>query len=493
TDRVFNEVLVSCNVAAPPNVGIAVQVRVGRRADRSWSPYLHVVDWGQPLPTAERVVECEQGRIEVDYFTSECRFDRVQYRIQAVAGPLPGVRAAPPARVRIDRVALCLSDTTRRVTSVPAPDAPAPPQRWQRRLPVPFRSQRAERKELAGRTCSPTSVSMVLEYRGVDRPTEEVAQRIYDVTHDIYGNWPRAVQAAYTYGVPGYLARFSDWAEVERMIAAGQPLIISIRVEPGELRGAPYESTAGHLLVLCGFDRDGNVAVNDPAARTPADGLLNYARSDLERVWMEAKGGTAYVLLPVADESTSQPPPPADADEPLVDLTTIDPRIVIDIPYASDDNFTKQRLYPVARCLLRRSVARRLSAVQDRLVRQGLGLKVFDGYRPLSVQRKMWAIVPDSRYVADPAKGSRHNRGAAVDATLVDATGRELEMPTGYDDFTPAAHRDYTGGSELSRRNRGLLEAAMTAEGFTGIATEWWHFDAPGWDRYPLADVPLTD
>ncbi|MCP4248373.1 MAG: DUF1460 domain-containing protein [bacterium] len=495
TDHAFNEVLVSCNVAAPPNVGVAVEVRVGRRADRSWSPYLHVVDWGRPLPASERVVECEQGHIEVDYFTSDRRFDRVQYRIQAVSGSLPGVRAAPPARARIDRVAVCLTDTTRRVTSLPAPEAPvsAEPERWQRRLPVPFRSQRVERKELAGRTCSPTSVAMVLDYRGVTRPTEEVAQRIYDSTYEIYGNWPRAVQTAYTYGVPGYLARFSDWTDVERMIAAGQPLVISIVAEPGELRGAPYKSTDGHLLVLNGFDGDGTVAVNDPAARTPADGLIHYARGDLERVWMQAKGGTAYVLLPVPDESTSLSPGTGTADEPLVDLTTIDPRIVIDVPYASADNFAKQQLYPVARCLLRRSVALRLSRVQDRLVRQGLGLKVFDGYRPLSVQRKMWAIVPDSRYVADPAKGSRHNRGAAVDATLVDASGRELEMPTGYDDFTPVAHRDYTGGTELSRRNRGLLEAAMAVEGFTGIATEWWHFDAPGWDRYPLEDVPLGD
>ncbi|MHC4234599.1 MAG: D-alanyl-D-alanine dipeptidase, partial [Planctomycetota bacterium] len=177
----------------------------------------------------------------------------------------------------------------------------------------------------------------------------------------------------------------------------------------------------------------------------------------------------------------------------LVDVSLIDPRILIDLRYATADNFTGQQLYPVARCLLRESVARRLQRVQDRLVRRGLGLKIYDGYRPLSVQRKLWEIVPDPKYVADPAKGSRHNRGAAVDVTLVDFTGRDLEMPTGYDDFSPAAHRDYSGGTKASRQNRQILTDAMEAEGFRGLADEWWHFDAPGWEGYPLLDVPLTD
>ncbi len=93
--------------------------------------------------------------------------------------------------------------------------------------------------------------------------------------------------------------------------------------------------------------------------------------------------------------------------------------------------------------------------------------------------------------VADPAKGSRHNRGAAVDVTLIDPLGGELEMPTPYDNFTDAARRDYDGGSEVSRHNRRMLREAMTAEGFTDLESEWWHFDAPNWEAYPIADVAM--
>ncbi|RMF72419.1 MAG: hypothetical protein D6744_16875 [Planctomycetota bacterium] len=123
----------------------------------------------------------------------------------------------------------------------------------------------------------------------------------------MYGNWPRNVQAAYEFGVPGYLRRFSQWSEVEATIAAGQPLIISIRVgEPGALHGAPYETTAGHLIVLTGFAENGDVWVNDPAGATPAEGVLRYSRADLEKAWMRGSGGLAYVLLR-ADRAVSSP------------------------------------------------------------------------------------------------------------------------------------------------------------------------------------------
>ncbi len=180
-------------------------------------------------------------------------------------------------------------------------------------------------------------------------------------------------------------------------------------------------------------------------------------------------------------------------DEPLVDVTSIEPRLRVDIRYATENNFMHRTLYPAARCLLRESVARRLARVQDDLAREGLGLKVYDGYRPLSVQKLMWEVMPDERYVANPANGSRHNRGAAVDVTLVDAAGRELQMPSAYDEFSERAHRDYRGGSAAARANRDRLIRAMHRRGFRVLDTEWWHFDAPGWRRYPLLDIPLTD
>ncbi|MFN8644953.1 MAG: M15 family metallopeptidase [Candidatus Binatia bacterium] len=142
-----------------------------------------------------------------------------------------------------------------------------------------------------------------------------------------------------------------------------------------------------------------------------------------------------------------------------------------------------------ARCCCARRAAERLLAPAGG-GGAGLGLKVFDCYRPLSVQRAMWTVF-DERYVADPAKGSRHNRGAAVDLTLVDANGRELPMPTGFDDFSARAHRDYDDLPPAVLANRAQLERLMTDAGFTGLLIEWWHFDADGWERFDVLDVPL--
>jgi D-alanyl-D-alanine dipeptidase len=177
----------------------------------------------------------------------------------------------------------------------------------------------------------------------------------------------------------------------------------------------------------------------------------------------------------------------------LVDVLKLDPTFVLDVRYATPNNFTRRTLYPVARCLLHAAVAERLVRVHERLRSGGLRLKLFDCYRPLSIQRELWALVPDERYVADPAKGSRHNRAAAVDLTLADSTGAELPMPTEYDDFTPRAHRDYASASHEQTANRERLEEAMQAEGFIGLPTEWWHFDSPDWKEYAILDVPLSE
>lgn len=175
----------------------------------------------------------------------------------------------------------------------------------------------------------------------------------------------------------------------------------------------------------------------------------------------------------------------------LVDATTLIPRLQLDIRYATTANFTHQRLYAHARCLLHDDVAKRLADVQRELRARGLGLVAYDCYRPLSVQKKMWALVPDERYVSDPAKGSRHNRGAAVDIALVDKRGRALPMPSAYDEFSERAHRDFTGGTDAERANRALLQEVMQRHGFVGLPTEWWHFDAAEWQTYPIADEPL--
>lgn len=177
----------------------------------------------------------------------------------------------------------------------------------------------------------------------------------------------------------------------------------------------------------------------------------------------------------------------------LVDVTKLDFSIRLDIRYATPNNFTKKTVYPVAKCLLRKPVALALTRVESALRIQDLGLKVFDCYRPFSVQQTFWDLVPDERYVADPKKGSRHNRGAAVDLTLVEArSGKSVEMPSEYDDFSVRAHRNSKRMSKTARRNMKILEKAMVKEGFIPFDTEWWHFDYQGWEKYDLLDIPFS-
>ncbi|MBK9119213.1 MAG: DUF1460 domain-containing protein [Phycisphaerales bacterium] len=291
----FNEALLSWNLTVPEGAQVAIEIRVGWHYDDSWSPYLHVGFAGaEPPDLSAAVFAYRGGKIDVDYFVSPERYDRVQYRLRALA---PTATA-----VRVERMDLTLSDTTGLPLATPRPGSLSPhftlpPGDARGRLPVPFHNQRTEREELFGRLCSPASVSMVLAYRGVDSSTLRVAQAVYDPVHDIYGNWPRQVQAAWELGVPGYLTRIADWATVEHYLASDQPLIASIRVErEGQLRNAPYGAIGGHLIVLTGFDAEGGVYVNDSGRSDPEVGQRVYLRTDLEDVWMRGSGGVTYIL-----------------------------------------------------------------------------------------------------------------------------------------------------------------------------------------------------
>ncbi|OLN24673.1 Beta-hexosaminidase [Desulfovibrio sp. DV] len=211
--------------------------------------------------------------------------------------------------------------------------------------------------------------------------------------------------------------------------------------------------------------------------------------------WMLAAFLAAAALSPAVPAMAQATP----AEAGLVDITAVAPDIRLDIRYATPDNFTHVAVYPAPRCYLRADVAKRLATVQADLKAQGLGLKVYDCYRPFSIQKKFWALVPNEDWVAKPVdkdgkpvSGSKHNRGAAVDLTLVDAAGKELPMPSGFDDFTDKARRDYTGGDPAARANSKRLETAMAKAGFDPLPSEWWHFDGPGWQGYELLDVPFN-
>lgn len=185
-------------------------------------------------------------------------------------------------------------------------------------------------------------------------------------------------------------------------------------------------------------------------------------------------------------------------DYDLVEVIQLDPTIVLDIRYATPDNFTGKTVYPSSRCFLRRATAEKLCLVQKELREMGLGLKIFDGYRPFSVQEIFWKVCPDDRYVGRPVRdrhgrpvaGSKHNRGAAVDLTLIDlTTGQELVMPSGFDDLSERANRNYARMAPLAAKNCKKLEDIMVKYGFEPLPTEWWHFDLTGWRAFDLLDI----
>jgi hypothetical protein len=275
-------VLASCNASVPAGSGLALEVRVARSAESEWSPWLHLFEWGDVPAGHERRLASDGARVDVDYLVLDAPVRRVQYRLHAFG-----------AGVAVERVALCTSAPggATPATPRPAPRVAAAP------LDVPQRSQRSAPAELAPRICSPTSLAMVLEHHGSAHATVDVARLAFDPRHDLYGNWPRAVQTAHVLGRDALLVRFDDWDAVATVVGSGLPVIASIGVRAGQLDGAPYDSTSGHLVVLCGFDGAGDVVVNDPAAAPPEPVRRVYRREQFERVWMD-RGGTAYVLFP---------------------------------------------------------------------------------------------------------------------------------------------------------------------------------------------------
>ena len=184
---------------------------------------------------------------------------------------------------------------------------------------------------------------------------------------------------------------------------------------------------------------------------------------------------------------------PALAADPLVDVRTAVPDVVLDVRYATPRNFLGKPAYLKPEAFLRRSTAAKLSKAAAALRARGRRLVIFDAYRPLSVQRLLWAAKPDRRFVADPARGSAHNRGGAVDAGLADASGRPLPMPSDFDEFGPRAAHGAPGVAPEAAANAAELKAAMEQAGFKPLAEEWWHYEDPAAKNWPLLDVPFGE
>jgi zinc D-Ala-D-Ala dipeptidase len=206
-----------------------------------------------------------------------------------------------------------------------------------------------------------------------------------------------------------------------------------------------------------------------------------------------------WLIFAAAPLAEGQQPPHEEGtfrEADLVELKRLDPTIKLDIRYATANNFLHRPVYRQARAFLQRPAAEALARAHRALRNQGYGLVIHDGYRPWSVTKLFWEATPEDKkiFVADPAKGSRHNRGCAVDLSLFDLkTGKIVEMPSEYDEMSERAHINYPGGTAEARRLRDLLRATMEAEGFAVYEPEWWHYDYKDWQSYRILNMSFSD
>ena len=205
------------------------------------------------------------------------------------------------------------------------------------------------------------------------------------------------------------------------------------------------------------------------------------------------------VCLILSIQAFAQTGPPKEEgkrEARLVELITLDKSIKLDIRYATANNFMGKQVYPEARAFLQKPAAEAIVRVHKKLKKQGLGLVIYDGYRPWTITKLFWdSVTPDKRmFVADPSKGSKHNRGCAVDLGIFDLkTGQAIPMPSSYDEFSERASPKYAGGTDEERRNRELLRSLMEAEGFVVNENEWWHFDYKDWEQYAIYDISFAE
>ena len=300
----FTELIPSWNPDCPPETGIRLDVRV-RDAGGRWSLWLYMGSWGKTVGREKRVTRDESAgaAVHIDYLRLRKPADAYQAKIAFYSFSLDE-KVNPSVR----RLAVCYSgivedggdragwgrDSSFGPHPGPLPSTGEGINAWARDLGVPFRAQTVEHKALKGEICSPTSVSMVMQHWGFDRPTAENALAIYDPEYDLFGNWGRAVAWAGQNGFDAYLRRFRDFEQVKEMIAAGQPIVASVRFKEGECPSFVMKKTSGHLIVIRGMTAAGDVIVNDPASKEKGDGAI-YRADDVTRAWLD-KGGVGYVI-----------------------------------------------------------------------------------------------------------------------------------------------------------------------------------------------------
>ena len=299
----IHELIPSYNAECPRDTGVRLQARV--RVDGEWSPWLYFGRWGRTVDAERRedrpVTEFSAGRVAID--TLVLRRPADAYQVRMVLQSLSPDAASPGPVVR--RVAAVASgpvadtEARRRLLT-----APAVAGKWDRSLSVPFIPQGDGPTSVIGEVCSPTTVTMVAQYHGVGRGLTENAMAIYDEEARIFGNWNRAVQRAGELGLDAWITRFRTWEQVKAQIAAGQPVIASIKFEKGVMPSNPiYQDTDGHLIVIRGFTPEGDVIVNDPASRAKGNAVV-YKSQELGKAWFNA-GGVAYIIRSASNSANT--------------------------------------------------------------------------------------------------------------------------------------------------------------------------------------------
>lgn len=271
------ECVVSFNADVPPGSGIVAEVSI-EGPEQGW---LRIASWGAVPEGWPSNTECKGGFVAIDELILEEPIASIWVR--AVAFETGG----PVKLHRLDVITTSQVLNRRIEASTGA----------LRKHEVPFHANASTDPELRSRLCSPTSLNMLLNDRSGGIRHADVVERIYSERFDLYGVWPRAIQTAWTFGVPGRLARFADWDEARHHLDVVGPIAISITAKPGEVHGMPYESDSGHILVLAGLTAEGDAIVIDPALRHEEDARRVYRSEDLTRVWLRRKRGTAYVLF----------------------------------------------------------------------------------------------------------------------------------------------------------------------------------------------------
>lgn len=296
----FTQLLPSWNVMTPQHSGVKLMVRTRDLESAQWSPWLYVGSWGETSEAGKEVVAFDFGEVNIDYLVLSQPADAFELRVvfenddiehaewpalhklvAVVSGPVDGVKSEDhatyiPQTVQVESYEGGIN------------------------LNVPYLTQQALPASMRSRTCSPTSTSMVLAFRGIDEQTQVHADRIFDEEYDIYGNWGRAVARAGELGLDAELARFRTWQQVRETLESGQPIVASIRFGKGEFPSNPMSSTAGHLIVIRGLTEQGDAIVNDPAFSEGGEGIV-YKKEELARAWI-GHGGVGYLIAERASQ-----------------------------------------------------------------------------------------------------------------------------------------------------------------------------------------------